>query len=304
MGKRSNPHRWRARPKKRRTHRARTYSTIGPRGHRVTLDGSVWRYADDGSFVWPDHKLRVRPCIRCGAQPTDDLHDACLGEVPGLRAACCGHGVGVGYASTHDHRTFFGEWSSVEDWLREEGLRPIESLLRGPRSSYPDQADEVVSGLRGSDSFGRQELMKAIRWGFARNVATIDRVEAMLSRYGDQELRDISGLAFAEREPLDRMQALTGIRSVGWSTAAVITTAQDANVPLFSRYALRGLKKLKLTNVIPVRWTKPKRSYTKLCASHFLAACASLMRLSSIEGRDLDRGIYVLGGGPVQGGLP
>ena len=29
--------------------------------------------------------------------PTEDGHDACLGALPGVIAACCGHGVKEGY---------------------------------------------------------------------------------------------------------------------------------------------------------------------------------------------------------------
>lgn len=61
------------------------------RGHPVIFDGDVWRYADgtpaDGS----------RPCVSCGLPPTPEGHDACLGTLPGVTAACCGHGVEKGY---------------------------------------------------------------------------------------------------------------------------------------------------------------------------------------------------------------
>lgn len=34
-----------------------------------------------------------RPCPKCGKIPTQDGHDACLGTLPGVKYACCGHGV-------------------------------------------------------------------------------------------------------------------------------------------------------------------------------------------------------------------
>jgi hypothetical protein len=34
-----------------------------------------------------------KPCIKCGKMPTKEGHDACLGTLPGVIAACCGHGV-------------------------------------------------------------------------------------------------------------------------------------------------------------------------------------------------------------------
>lgn len=37
------------------------------------------------------------PCVRCGEMPTKEGYDACLGSLPGVFAACCGHGVEEGY---------------------------------------------------------------------------------------------------------------------------------------------------------------------------------------------------------------
>lgn len=47
-----------------------------------------WVYADDGTPM-----EAIRPCPRCGRPPTPEGHDACLGTLPGIRSACCGHGV-------------------------------------------------------------------------------------------------------------------------------------------------------------------------------------------------------------------
>lgn len=48
-----------------------------------------WEYGDGVAFEdEPD-----RPCIRCGKKPTKEGHDACLGHIPGVKSACCGHGV-------------------------------------------------------------------------------------------------------------------------------------------------------------------------------------------------------------------
>ena len=34
----------------------------------------------------------TRKCLVCGAQVGSDRPDACLGELPGVTEACCGHG--------------------------------------------------------------------------------------------------------------------------------------------------------------------------------------------------------------------
>ena len=41
--------------------------------------------------------INYQPCPKCGQLPTDEGHDACLGELPGVKFACCGHGVAIGY---------------------------------------------------------------------------------------------------------------------------------------------------------------------------------------------------------------
>jgi len=71
-------------------------ATAHQRGHLICFDKTrnEWVYADDGSPCVDCGGADIdRPCVRCGQMPTDDGHDACLGHIPGVRAACCGHGV-------------------------------------------------------------------------------------------------------------------------------------------------------------------------------------------------------------------
>lgn len=59
------------------------------RGHIMTETPQGWVYADTGRLVseWPN-----RPCGHCHLPNRADGHDACLGELPGVTNACCGHG--------------------------------------------------------------------------------------------------------------------------------------------------------------------------------------------------------------------
>jgi len=52
-----------------------------------------WCYSFDGKPIW----MEDRPCPRCNQMPTDEGHDACLGNLKGVENACCGHGVAVPY---------------------------------------------------------------------------------------------------------------------------------------------------------------------------------------------------------------
>jgi len=58
------------------------------RGWPVEHDGHRWVYSDTGFLAVDD-----RSCVRCDGPPTAEGHDACLGRLPGVTSACCGHGV-------------------------------------------------------------------------------------------------------------------------------------------------------------------------------------------------------------------
>lgn len=58
------------------------------RGWPIYWDGKYWRYKDTGDCV----RAVDRPCGICGKERTPEGHDACLGELPGVSNACCGHG--------------------------------------------------------------------------------------------------------------------------------------------------------------------------------------------------------------------
>ena len=58
-------------------------------GHKV--------YLDDGKYFYTDTKEPVtdnpRPCFKCGKGETSEGHDPCIGTLPDIRNACCGHGI-------------------------------------------------------------------------------------------------------------------------------------------------------------------------------------------------------------------
>ncbi len=60
------------------------------RGHVIVeVDDECWMY-EDGVLVKDDEG---RNCGRCNRPRTAQGHDGCLGELPGLINACCGHGL-------------------------------------------------------------------------------------------------------------------------------------------------------------------------------------------------------------------
>lgn len=59
------------------------------RGHKIKCIKDVWYYCDTGT---PVKKQPDRACGYCGRPNTPEGHDGCLGKLPGVQNACCGHG--------------------------------------------------------------------------------------------------------------------------------------------------------------------------------------------------------------------
>lgn len=63
------------------------------RGHPVRHTPAGWAYSDTGEPAPHEPGGAERPCASCGRAPTPDGYDACLGPLPFVSSACCGHGV-------------------------------------------------------------------------------------------------------------------------------------------------------------------------------------------------------------------
>ena len=72
------------------------------RGHRVVCfvdEGDTCeRFASDLALTVGEGGVSVeRPCVRCGLLAEPEGPDPCLGRLPGVVSACCGHGVEAPY---------------------------------------------------------------------------------------------------------------------------------------------------------------------------------------------------------------
>lgn len=59
------------------------------KGHEIIEKEGVWIFKDSGKLVSENVWCK---CKHCGKDPTKEDHDGCLGTLPGLMNACCGHG--------------------------------------------------------------------------------------------------------------------------------------------------------------------------------------------------------------------
>ena len=60
------------------------------RGHKIKDLNGEFFFSDSGEAVKDNWK--ERPCGHCGKHNTAEGHDGCLGTLPGVLNACCGHG--------------------------------------------------------------------------------------------------------------------------------------------------------------------------------------------------------------------
>jgi hypothetical protein len=78
------------------------------RGHEIVFVNGCWRFRD--TMESTERTWHERPCGKCGLHNTPDGHDACLGALPGVRNACCGHGeVAAAYIDFEDGRHAQGQ---------------------------------------------------------------------------------------------------------------------------------------------------------------------------------------------------
>ena len=110
------------------------------RGHPVKWDEKrkEWLFCDTGE---PAHTgYGKRPCVKCGRVFHGSNHgdaDPCLGELPGVDNACCGHG------NKDDSYIRFTNGVIVEGFtvakesekLRSE--REVDALLAGHHTGWP-----------------------------------------------------------------------------------------------------------------------------------------------------------------------
>lgn len=87
------------------------------RGHDIRLIDGEFYYCDTGELT--AETWRDRPCGHCGLYNTPEDHDGCLGAMPNVINACCGHGeIGEAYVQLTSKEIFRGE----------EALNLIEKL--------------------------------------------------------------------------------------------------------------------------------------------------------------------------------
>lgn len=62
------------------------------RGHKIIYLNKIWVYDNDHTPI-ANYGGKQKPCKKCGALFETNTPDQCLNVLPGVKNACCGHGV-------------------------------------------------------------------------------------------------------------------------------------------------------------------------------------------------------------------
>ncbi len=104
------------------------------RGNAIEWNGKEWVYSDTKRPT-VDH-WREKSCGYCGLHFTKEGHDGCLGTLPGVMNACCGHGdINDAYVQFLDGVIVRGDDASkIMDILRRINMetKDYQVTLYGP----------------------------------------------------------------------------------------------------------------------------------------------------------------------------
>lgn len=88
------------------------------RGHFIENSFGEYRYCDTGE---PIRKFKTRPCGHCDKPNTTEGYDGCLGKLPGVMNACCGHGnIDEAYVQLLDGKSIHGHRAVMMQNLLKE----------------------------------------------------------------------------------------------------------------------------------------------------------------------------------------
>ena len=103
-------------------------------------------------------------CIKCKLARTPEGHDPCLGELPGVLFACCGHGVDEGYIYFQNgvQVRFFAveiEQVSPDELARGRALKQSELF-----EAYRLRRLKGNAVNRRPDGVAQTQAARAVRW--------------------------------------------------------------------------------------------------------------------------------------------
>ena len=121
------------------------------RGHKIYFADGLWIYSDT---LQPVRYNKNRLCGKCKQDNTAEGHDTCLGTLPGLMNACCGHGkTKEAYIQFLDGFSIHGKKAKI-----------IQEILKGKRNGHTDTLWKITNRkmfTRSSEIDKQKDLFKS-----------------------------------------------------------------------------------------------------------------------------------------------
>jgi hypothetical protein len=78
-------------------------------GKKLDIHFKNGEWVDSKGRSFRKHHWRKTTCARCGNLPTEEGYDSCIGFVPGVIKACCGHGSKAPYVKLPNNKIIKGK---------------------------------------------------------------------------------------------------------------------------------------------------------------------------------------------------
>lgn len=100
-------------------------------GHKCYISNEGYRYFDSDELLDPS---KPKPCKFCGLEYTEKCDegryvDPCLGKLPGIKYACCGHGQIEAYLAFENGKVLRFNLFSVESGFFGKKDDKIEKII-------------------------------------------------------------------------------------------------------------------------------------------------------------------------------
>lgn len=138
------------------------------RGVDIELVNDVYVYSDTKN---PVSEYRDVPCGHCGLKNTRQGYDGCLGKLPGVMNACCGHG--------NDNDAYIQYWKhrgQDDKIVRGKEARKLQKMLAWTIDGQSSQGSTVLLLNEPFHQFEKHDLIKVTYkyFGYSQVLEIVD----------------------------------------------------------------------------------------------------------------------------------
>jgi hypothetical protein len=144
------------------------------------------------------------------------------------------------------------------------------------RYAYDDDPDidQIAPGVRARGHFVRDEFLATYRWKTHRTIRHAEK-------YSDDEIADVTGVAFRQRDEKLRICLLRALDGVDWPVASTLLhVGVSADYPIIDFRALWSLRSAMPTSVSFAFWWA------------YVTCCRRLAADAAVSVRELDKALW------------